>query len=327
MNKKAAKYPDPAKHCLGMLNFTPEKSGGYMKHIVPCMILLLALLAACSSGKDGLDLSAYKYNDTRNLVRFVRTAAQKLQQRGLEGLAEFRREDSSENDYYLYVYDLEGVNIFHAGMPELENRDLREIRDKDGKRLLDLVFEAVANPENPHGWVHYTWWEPGKFYPVPKSSCHFQVRLPDGRDAIIGGGINYPLEEREFARIAVDSAVNLIQAKGDSALALIADDESSYNFREVKVFAFKADGTILISPVLSDSLYQARLLDCADETGHKPFERALDQMRDQDRAWQIFLAKNRYERNLVKKTLYLRRTRLGADTIYVGAVTDLPQTP
>ena len=310
-----------------MLKITPELSGGYMKHIALCLAIFLVLLMACSRGEEGIDLSVYKYNDTRNLVRFVRTAAQKLQQEGLAGLAEYKLDRRAKSDYYLYVYDLQGVNIFHAGMPELENRNLREIRDKDGKRVLDLVFEAVANPENPHGWVHYTWWEPGKFYPVPKSSCHFKVRLPDGRDVIIGGGINYPLEEREFVRIAVDSAVNLIQAKGDSALALIADDESSFNFREVKVFAFRADGKILISPVLSDSLFQANLLECADETGHKPFQRALEQMQGQDRTWQIFLAKNRYERNLVKKTLYLRRTRLGTETIYVGAVTDLPQTP
>ncbi|HNT51985.1 MAG TPA: cache domain-containing protein [Candidatus Syntrophosphaera sp.] len=298
-----------------------------MKHVILGLVLLVLMLQACSSGEEGIDLSAYKYNDTRRLVRFVHAAAQKMQKEGLAGLAEYKQENRTQSDYYLYVYDLQGVNIFHAGMPELENRNLREIRDKDGKRTLELVFEAVVNPENPHGWVHYTWWEPGKFYPVPKSSCHFQLRLPDGRDVIIGGGINYPLEEREFARIAVDSAVNLIQAKGDSALTLIAENESSYNFREVKVFAFKADGTILISPVLGDSLYQANLLDCTDETGHRPFQRALEQMRDQDRAWQIFLAKNRYERNLVKKTLYLRRTRMDTDTIYVGAVTDLPQTP
>lgn len=288
--------------------------------------LLLALFA-CSGSGDGLELSVYKYNDTRRLVRFVHEAAQKLQREGIAGLAEYKQERGAKGDYYLYVYDLNGVNVFHAGMPELENRNLREIRDKDGKRALDLVFEAVDNPENPHGWVHYSWWEPGRFYPVPKSSCHFRVRLPDGRDSIIGGGINYPLEEREFARIAVDSAVNLIRAKGDSALALIAEDESSFNFREVKVFAFGEDGAILISPVLGDSIYQANLLDCADETGHKPFERALEQMKGQDTAWQIFLAKNRYERNLVKKTLYLRKTRLNAESIYVGVVTDLPQTP
>jgi hypothetical protein len=297
-----------------------------MRHLGFGLAALLLTLAACSGSGDGPDLSVYKYNDTRQLVRFVNAAAQKLQREGIAGLAEYKK-PGAHQDYYLYVYDLDGVNIFHAGMPELENRNLREIRDKDGKRALDLVFEAVNNPENPHGWVHYTWWEPGKFYPVPKSSCHFRVSLPNGEEVIIGGGINYPLEEREFARIAVDSAVNLIKAKGDSALALIAQDESSFNFREVKVFAFREDGSILISPVLGDSLYQTNLLACADETGHKPFERALEQMKDRDAAWQIFLAKNRYERNLVKKTLYLRRTELDSQPLYVGAVTDLPQTP
>ncbi len=298
-----------------------------MKSTGLVLLLLLLLSFSCSRPEEGVDLSVYKYNDTRNLVRFVYSAALKLQSEGVSALAEFKERRGLYADYYLYVYDLEGVNVFHAGMPELENRNLREIRDKDGKRALDLVFEAVNNPENPHGWVHYTWWEPGKFYPVPKSSCHFKVKLPEGKEVIVGGGINYPLEEQEFARIAVDSAVNLIRERGKEALELIADAHSSFNFRDVKVFAFRPDGTNLISPVLSDSLHQTNLLACRDETGHQPFERALQQIEGQDAVWQIFMAKNRYERNLVKKTLYLRKTVLDNETLYVGAVTDLPQTP
>lgn len=298
-----------------------------MKLICFGMAVLMGLAFACSSSSDSLDLSVYRYNDTKRLVRFVHTAALKLERGGISALTEYKVKKGTASDYYLYVYDLEGVSIFHAGMPELENRKLRDIRDKDGKRALDMVYEAVNNPDNPHGWVHYSWWEPGKFYPVPKSSCHFKAKLPDGREVIVGGGINYPLEETEFIRIAVDSAVHLIEAKGDSALAIIEDAASCYNFREVKVFAWREDGEIVISPVLGDSLFQTNLLECSDESGHKPFLRALEQLQGKDYAWQIFLAKSRYERNLIKKTLYLRKTTLDAEPLYVGAVTDLPQTP
>ena len=230
-------------------------------------------------------------------------------------------------DYYLYIYDMNGVNIYHAGMPHLEGKNLWNLTDKNNKKPIQMVIAALADKNNPHGWVHYSWWEPGKFYPVPKSSCHFKVTTPEGKTLFVGGGLNYPHEEKEFIRIIVDDAAQLIKEKGDSALSLIADPVSQYIFRDVKVFAFTSAGKLLISPVLNDSLTEFKLLDCVDEMGHKPFEKALEELKDKDSVWEIFLAKNRYQRTLVKKSLYLRKTYIADEEIYVGAITDLPQPP
>jgi hypothetical protein len=140
--------------------------------------------------------------------------------------------------------------------------------------------------------------------------------------------LNYPHEEREFIRIVVDDAAQLLQEKGESALSEIADPASQYNFRDVKVFAFTPSGKLLISPVMGDSLTDLRLLDCVDEMGHKPFEKALLELKNnRDSVWEVFLTKNRYQRTLVKKTLYLRKTYIADQEIYVGAITDLPQPP
>jgi hypothetical protein len=298
-----------------------------MKYLYIGILAVFMILSACSNSRDGLDLSAYNYNDTKNLVRFVHNAAIKIENSGLAATEEYKSPKGINKDFDLYVYDMQGINLFHAGTPEVENMNLRNITDIEGKRVIDLVFEALNNPENPHGWVHYTWWEPGKFYPVPKSSCHFKVKMPDGREVFVGSGINYPLEESEYARITVDSAVNLITAKGSAALAVMENATSSYNFRDIKVFAFRPDGKIVISPILGDSLVSTNLLSCVDEVGNKPFEHALKQFGKQTAVWQIFMAKSRYERQLVKKTLYLRKTMLNNEPLYVGAVTDLPQTP
>jgi hypothetical protein len=222
---------------------------------------------------------------------------------------------------------MSGVNIYHAGMPDLEGRNLLDLTDKNGKKPVQMIIAALADKNNPHAWVHYSWWEPGKFYPVPKSSCHFKVTTPEGRVLFVGGGLNYPHEENEFIRIAVDDATQLIKEKGYSALSEITDPASQYNFRDVKVFAFTPTGKLLISPVMNDSLAEFKLLDCVDEMGHKPFEKALTQLRNKDSVWEVFLAKNRYQRNLVKKSLYLRKTYLAGQEIYVGAITDIPQPP
>jgi hypothetical protein len=211
-------------------------------------------------------------------------------------------------DYYLYIYEMNGVNLYHAGMPHLEGKNLWNLTDKNGKKPIQMVIAALADKNNPHGWVHYSWWEPGKFYPVPKSSCHFRVTTPEGKTLFVGGGLNYPHEEKEFIRIIVDDAAQLLKEKGDSALPLIEDPVSEYIFRDVKVFVFTRAGKLLVSPVMNDSLAEFKLLDCVDEMGHKPFEKALKELMDKNSVWEIFLTKNRYQRTLVKKSLYLRKT-------------------
>ncbi|MEN6317246.1 MAG: cache domain-containing protein [Syntrophaceae bacterium] len=294
------------------------------------LVLLSVFISGCESRYEDLDLTAYQYRDTKDLVKFVYDASLILEKDGLKSLKYFRenRKLYLTPERYLYIYDLNGTNIYHAGMPHLEGKNLWNLTDKNGKKPLQSVIAALADPNNPHAWVHYSWWEPGKFYPVPKSSCHFKVTTPEGIVLFVGGGLNYPHEEKEFIRIMVDNAAQLIKEKGQSALSAIADPVSQYNFRDVKVFVFARTGKLLISPVMGDSLTDLKLLDCVDETGHKPFERALLRLKDnKDTVWEVFLAKNRYERILIKKALYLHKTYMDGQEIYVGAITDLPQPP
>jgi hypothetical protein len=295
---------------------------------VTCL-LLSVLLCGCSNKNEDLDLSAYQYRDTKELVRFVYDASMILKKNGLEGLKHFRDNRTLYNspDRYLYIYDITGVNIFHAGMPDLEGKNLWDLTDKSGKKPIQMIVAALDDANNPHAWVHYSWWEPGKFYPVPKSSCHFKVTTKEGKVLFIGGGLNFPHEEKEFIRIIVDDAAELIEKKGHSALSVIADPLAFYSFRDVKVFAFTSTGELLISPVMNDSLADFKLLDCVDEMGHKPFAKALLDLKSKQTVWEVFLAKNRYQRNLVKKSLYLRKVNNGEQEIYVGAITDLPQPP
>jgi hypothetical protein len=291
-------------------------------------VVLSIFISGCESRYEDLDLSVYQYRDTKDLVKFVYDASLVLKKKGLKGLQYFRdhRDLYVTPDHYLYIYDMKGVNVFHAGMPHLEGKNLWDLTDKTGKKPVQMIMAALENRNNPHAWVHYSWWEPGKFYPVPKSSCHFKVKTPEDTLLMVGGGLNYPLEEKEFIRIMVDDAAQLIKEKGDSALSEISDPVSQYNFRDVKVFVFTPAGKLLISPVMGDSLTDLKLLECVDEMGHKPFQKALLELKnDRDSVWEVFLAKNRYQRNLVKKSLYLRKTYIAGQEIYVGAITDLPQ--
>lgn len=296
-------------------------------------LLIFSILAAftlgCKDRYKDLDLSMYQYRDTKKLVRFVYDASLRLKKDGMKSLDHFRENRNLYNtkEHYLYIYDTNATNIYHAGMKHLEGKNLWDVTDKNGKKITHLILFALNNKNNPHAWVHYSWWEPGKFYPVPKSSCHFRVITPEGKEVFVGGGMNYPQEEKEFIRIVVDDAVQLIKDKGKNAFADISSNSSEYNFRDVHVFVFRPDGKILISPVLDDSMSQIKLLECVDEVGHKPFAKAIKELAHKDLSWVVFMAKNRYHRELVKKCLYIRKTPLAGKDVLVGAVTDLPQPP
>ncbi|MCD4819489.1 MAG: cache domain-containing protein [Candidatus Cloacimonetes bacterium] len=303
----------------------------YQVHIFFSMIILFPILftSGCKHKYDNLDLSKYQYRDTKDLIKFVYDAVLIMEKDGMKSLEYFRnnRDIYKTKDYYLYIYEMDGTNIYHAGMEHLEGKNLFDIKDKNGKKIVPLVLKALEDKNNSHSWVHFSWWEPGKFYPVPKSSCHFQVKTPEGKVFFVGGGLNYPQEEKEFIRIIVDNATQLIEKKGQEAFTEISDPVSQYNYRDVRVFAFREDGKILISPVIDDSLWQIQLLKCSDEVGHKPFIKALEELESIDRVWEVFMAKNKYQRVLVKKCLYIRKTIFEEEKIFVGAITDLPQPP
>ena len=293
------------------------------------MSILMIFAYGCKSKYENLDLSMYQYRETKNLVKFVYDASLMLEKDTTDGLAYFRhnRARFATQDYYLYIYDMHGTNLFHAGMRHLEGKNLRDVTDKNGKKITRLILDALENGNNPHAWVHYSWWEPGKFYPVPKSSCHFKVKTRDGRELFVGGGMNYPHEEREFIRIIVDDAAHLLKEEGSGALKEISNPVSKYNYRDVRVFAFQADGTSLIAPAVNSSFSQTDLIECVDEVGHRPFKKALEDLESADGAWEVFMAKHRYQRQLTKKSLYVRKTLMENQAVYVAAITDLPEPP
>ncbi len=287
----------------------------------------LLLTTSCSRTGNMPDISMYEFQDTRNLVKFVYESAGKLEKDGLKQIEDFRKNRSlyRKENYYLYVYRTNGDNLFHAGVGDIEGKNLMEITDINGKKIMHLVLQALENRKNPHGWVHYSWWEPGKFYPVPKSSCHFKVNTPGGDELIVGAGMDYPHEEKEFVRIAVESAVDLIEREGEKAFDEISDPKSAYIYRDVKVFAFDSSGSTIVSPVIKNSPIEINFLESFDDSGHQPFKRALEELKSHDSNWQVFMARSRERRSLVKKVLFLRKMEYGGETIYVGAITNLPQ--
>ena len=110
-------------------------------------MILSLFISGCESQYEGLDLSVYQYRDTKDLVKFVYDASLVIKKDGLKSLEYFRnnRRLHYTPERYLYIYDMNGVNIYHAGMPQLEGKNLWDLTDKNGKKPIQLIIAALAD--------------------------------------------------------------------------------------------------------------------------------------------------------------------------------------
>ena len=78
--------------------------------LLACLVFSLCIPAIAEE-----ELAQYRYRPTKNLVLYVHSAKELFQQKGKEAFKEFRKEGGKwfVKDKYIFVYDLQGTNIFH----------------------------------------------------------------------------------------------------------------------------------------------------------------------------------------------------------------------
>ncbi|TMH09418.1 MAG: hypothetical protein E6H65_16100, partial [Betaproteobacteria bacterium] len=69
---------------------------------------------------------------------------------------------------YVWVNDMHPTMVFHPIKPELDGKDLSDMKDPNGK-LLFMEFVATVKADGA-GYVDYLWPRPGSTEPEPKRS-------------------------------------------------------------------------------------------------------------------------------------------------------------
>jgi methyl-accepting chemotaxis protein len=85
---------------------------------------------------------------------------------------------------YFWINDMQARMVMHPLKPELDGKDLSDMKDPQGKRIFSEFAEMVK--QNKAGYVHYLWPKPNFSKPVPKLS-YVQGFEPWGW--VIGTGI------------------------------------------------------------------------------------------------------------------------------------------
>lgn len=88
-----------------------------------------------------------------------------------------------DRDLYVFVYDLNGVCVAHGTNPKMVGKNLRDMRDRDGKYII-RGFIDVATSAAGSGWVEYQWPNPTTGMVEPKAGY-----VERAGELIVGAGI------------------------------------------------------------------------------------------------------------------------------------------
>ena len=152
-------------------------------------VIMLGVASLLPFSHPAAAATAGEVVDRETLEAFVRAAKARLDSATtlLEyqaALQEFRTDEAwKQGSIYLFIFDTDGVFIFHGDDPGLEGRNLIELEDANGVKI---VQEGIAAAAEGGGFVEYLW-------PDPAVSGDEEIGSPK-----VGYALSYSALNREF---------------------------------------------------------------------------------------------------------------------------------
>lgn len=119
-------------------------------------------------------------------VAMVKKAVAYIKANGKEkAFADFANtanKDFHDRDLYIFVYDMNGVNLAHGNNPKMVGKNLMDMKDNDGVPIIKSFIDTAKTKGK--GWVDYKWPNPVTKAVEAKSSYIEKVD-----DMIVGAGI------------------------------------------------------------------------------------------------------------------------------------------
>jgi signal transduction histidine kinase len=263
--------------------------------------------------------SSPEYPETRQLVRFVSTAGSMVTNKGEDAFPAFRARASEwfRGDSYIFVSGVDGVMLCHPAQPELEGRNLLDLKDVNGKPFVRAMVRA-ASGSSRSGWVHYMWPKPGQKEPSWKSAYVVRVTAPSNKEYLVGSGVYPTRTEKMFAVTAVEDAAALIRRDREAAFKTLRDKAGDFIFGDLYVFVLDTSGKALVHPA-QPSLEGQNLLDLKDSSGKAFVREMVRTLESQESGWVDYLWPKPGQTTAVQKSTYLRKVNAGGSSLIVGA--------
>jgi len=267
-------------------------------------------------------LSGYAYEDTRRLVALVEQAAKLMEEQGESAFSEFGRKGSKwfSDPYYLFVYEPDGTCVFHPLQPDWVGKNMSELRDMNGKPMVQLVAQVGKRPEkDASDWVFYLWPDKTQLIPQWKSAYVRKVVTPSGKTYVIGSGVYDIKMEKAFVEERVRMACDLIEKEGkEKAFQELRDPGSPFVFLGTFVFVLDTNGHAIVDPAFPTQSGRD-LSQFEDAVGRRPVQEMLEKLRNNNDAWVQYLWPKPGSSLPSRKLVYVRKARAGDETFIVGS--------
>ncbi|OGQ78733.1 MAG: hypothetical protein A3F90_06200 [Deltaproteobacteria bacterium RIFCSPLOWO2_12_FULL_60_19] len=132
---------------------------------------------------------APRSKEAKQIVALVDKAAALVESKGKSAFPEFKKKGSEwyKGETYLFINNMKGINLMHPASPELEGKDLIDLKDANGKALVREFIETAKS--RGKGWVEYMWPKPGEKKASKKISYVRGAKMPDGETVVVGAGL------------------------------------------------------------------------------------------------------------------------------------------
>jgi two-component system NarL family sensor kinase len=147
--------------------------------LVSIALTILAIYQANALGEQNIQSFSQKIYDLRrnelknytemalSSVKHIYNSKDKNSPQAQEQAKNILRDLAYGSDGYIFVYDYDGTNLVLPTKPQIEGKNLWDIKDKNG---VFLIKELVANAKIGGGYTNYVWDKPSKGRDIDKIS-------------------------------------------------------------------------------------------------------------------------------------------------------------
>lgn len=286
-------------------------------------IVLLLLLAVPAYARVPREkLAPYMYEDTKRLVILVEEAAALVEEKGTAAFPEFAIKGSRwlNRDYYIFIYDDQGTNVFHPVNAALVGKDLIQLKDMHGKPVIQRIVNVAKLPEKDAAdWVFYLWEDKTQLTPLWKSAYIRKAITPEGKVLLVGCGLYNIKIEKAFIKENVDAACALLLSDGKAAaFKAFRDPASVFVFLETYVFVLDPQGRTLVDPAYPTQVGRD-LTGFQDAMGIYVIREVLAKLQTRGDVWSQYMWPRPGAWLPSRKLLYVRKVTVNGEEMIVGS--------
>ena len=246
---------------IGAATTSPSKAEGWYHYewpvpggILPRWKSSYVRLVTAPSGKSYV-VSAGMYNDRMErpfVVDAVSDAVAQIEKNGEAAFPLFHDPTGPflAKDAYIFVIDKNGVDLVNPGFPNLEGRNILDVKDTHGKQLIREMLKMAQTSGS--GWVDYMWPKPGESISTQKSAYVSKAKMGD-QWVLVGCGVYLADAPKAVAVGKKMTAPELMTLVHEGAAVLQEQGEKAYpEFRtkgskwfrdDTYFFVWSMDGT------------------------------------------------------------------------------------